>query len=96
MSFWRCNIERTSDDKLHQETWAFAQFDTKLVLDSYGKWERESLRHKFKAVKGYTYSRLNSREFKMSINDVPFPLDVIGEAKQRFFDSIEVAKDNRP
>ncbi len=93
MSFWRCNIERTEDDKLHQQVWTFAQFDTTLKLDLYAKLERATTRHKFKAVTGYVYSRLNGREFKMKSADVPMPADVIEEARQRFFDSITVEKD---
>ena len=93
MSFWRCNIERTADDKLHQQVWSFAQFDTTLKLDIYAKLERTTTRHKFKVVTGYSYSRLDRRSHAMKSADVPMPDDVIQEVRQQFFDSITVEKD---
>lgn len=93
MSFWRCNIERTADDKLHQEVWSFMQIDTNLILDTYAKLERASTRHKFKVV-GNTYARYNKRQNTLPTDDVSWPTDVVAEAKQRFIDSIEVVKNN--
>ena len=93
MSFWRCNIERTAEDKLHQEVWSFAQFDNRLVLDLYAKLERATTRHKFQVVSGYSYSRLDRRRNQMELSAVPWPDDVIADAKQRFIDSITVEKD---
>ncbi len=95
MPFWRCNIERTADDKLHQEVWSFFQLssDPKIVLDLYAKLEHATTRRKFKPVPGFTYARYNKRENRLDASNVPWPADVVAEAKQRFVDSIEIVKE---
>lgn len=77
------DVVRPSADQLTQETWHFWLCDFDLVLDSYAKATRPSTRHKFRAGFGVSYERLNSRDARLSESQVPWPVDVVAEAREK-------------
>lgn len=79
-------VTRESADKLSCESWRFTLLDYNLVLDAYAKGTRPTTRHKFQFGSGY--SRLNSRDHRLPEADVPWPADVVEEARAAFITEI--------
>lgn len=71
-------------NSLEQERWIFWQQGTVLYLDAYYYEQRETTRHKFKPIRGYSRLSHYSKEFSTSVceQDVPLPEDVINEVTQ--------------
>jgi hypothetical protein len=83
----RITVTRESDDHLSQEEWTFTLIDFDLTLDLYAKSNRPTTRHKFRD-NGYTYSRLNSRDARLAEASVPWPVDVVNEARTQLLDHV--------
>jgi len=75
------DVVRESADKLTQETWHFWLLDFDLVLDTYEKATRPTIRHKFRD--GFGYSRLHDRDATIAEANVPWPVDVVNEARAK-------------
>lgn len=79
-------VTRERADRLSTEVWRFVLIDFHLVLDSYARGTRPSTRHKFSFPPGY--NRLNTRDYRLPETDVPWPLDVEEEAREKLLTEI--------
>lgn len=82
-------------DALNQERWQFLYIDGRhaLVMIQYLKQERETTRHKFKAIEAWDAYKDRRREYDrdvVELDNFPSPEDVRAEAKQKFMDSLEI------
>lgn len=85
-------IERVSEDLLTVEKWRFLFVDRgcRLVLDTYSKLVKPTKRHGFKVVE--KYDRLNQRDNRMPLDEVPFDDDIAVAAYNKFIEQIRVVK----
>lgn len=86
-------IEISSDDGLSEDRWTFYYYDTNhtLFLDTYAKFERPTLRHKFKMPRD-RYNRLDSRG-SLKLDEVPYPPEVEGLARDQFVGKLRIKKE---
>ena len=73
-------IVKESEDRLESETWRYwvrveSYSHIAVTLDSYSKENRPTTRHKYRAIPGNYYSRLDRRKRTMELSDVPEPVD---------------------
>lgn len=88
-------VTETLEDGLIQREWEFAPIDSwgsclQLVLDKYYEKERPTTRHKFQY--SGVYSRLNSRDSNISLENVDLPDWVKEEVLNSFISKIKVVK----
>lgn len=97
-------IEVTRGGTLSREVWRFEAWDGKLVLDEYEPQERRTTRHKWNRAVVPSQGRFErDREawkrrahnstvhyggWRLPAAEVPFPLDVLAEAKKKLLDAL--------
>ncbi len=77
-------------DELTKETFSFTIFnDNNLILDSYYYLSRENTRKRtWKTVRNY--ERLSGRNFKISLEEVPFTEDIKKEILEKYIKTLKV------
>jgi hypothetical protein len=85
-------VVRDNKDPLIREEWRFWFDDWKcnLVLDTYTHLTRRSKRHKWVVEKHY--ERLSHQRSELTLDYVPYPLDVAEEARRLFTEKVIVVK----
>ncbi|WP_425953051.1 hypothetical protein [Ralstonia pseudosolanacearum] len=80
-------FESAAADGLSRVHWGFFLNGSQLVVDTYTVWSRQSKRHKEKIVA--SWSRLNSRDSTLKIEDVPFTPEIAAGAKALWLMKLE-------
>lgn len=89
-------VERMNADEMTKQVWGFVTLlgqsgNIQLKLVNYEVQTRESKRHKFKPDWRKSYDRYKSRSAEMKVEDVPFPADVVRQARDALIAKIEVS-----
>lgn len=90
----RIEVIREAPDGLSRERWLFYFYDHAhlLAVDIYSRENRLSCRHKFRA--SAQYERLDGNRYfsvpRIEKDDVPLPIDVAKEAREKFADALAV------
>jgi len=87
--FCQITIIRDTSDQLNRQVWRFVVIDNMIILDTYAVENRSTRRHKHQP-KGATYSRLNTRDHKLSEEDTPLPQHVRKEALTQYMSTLRV------
>jgi hypothetical protein len=94
--FQKITVIRESLDRLVKQDWVFTYSEDRhaLYLHDYGDWNRPSRRHGYVCEKHW--QRIDERQNTIKLDEVPFPADVVIEARKKFCDSLDVQKEWKP